>query len=128
MKTLVDVNTLFCLHASCTRKALLLWACQVNELQLTDCYIDWVPQVLWLYGKAEYTVRARTEVVEVVAGEDAVTSSILVQIEHFLRCSRFKNVQVLDNELVFLGPADSQASLPFNRVASFTNSLHNLRV
>ena len=71
---------------------------------------------------------ARTEVVEVVTCKDAITSAILVQIEHFLRRGRFKNVQVLNHELVFLGPPNAQPSLPFDRIPSLPNSLHYLWV
>ena len=49
-------------------------------------------------------------------------------LEHLLRRGRFKNIQVLHDELVFLGPADAQAGLTLNCIASLAHALHNLRV
>ena len=63
-----------------------------------------------------------------MAGKDAVACTILVQVKHFLRRGRFKNVQVLHDELVFLSPANPQASLSLDRVTPLPNPLHYLRV
>ena len=69
---------------------------------------------------------SRAEIVEVVAGKDTVTSAVFVQIQDLLGRSRFKNIEVLHDELVFLGPADSQARLTFDRIAPLASPLHNL--
>ena len=68
----------------------------------------------------------RTEIVQVVTGKDTVTGAVFVQIQDLLRRSRFKNIEVLHDELVFLGPADSQACLALNGVATLAGTLHNL--
>ena len=62
-----------------------------------------------------------------MAGKDTITSSIFVEVKYFLRSGRFKNIQVLDDELIFLRPTDSEASLPLNRVTTLaTDTLHDL--
>ena len=129
METLIDINTLFSLLASRTGEALLLGTCQIDELKLADGDVHRVSQILRLNRQAENTVRTRTKVVEIMAGENSIPCTILVQIEDFLRRGRFKNVQVFDDELVFFGPSDAEARLPLDRVASLAAyALHNLRV
>ena len=61
-----------------------------------------------------------------MAGKDTVTGTVFVQIQDLLGRSRFKNIEVLHDELVFLGPADSQACLALDGVASLAGTLHNL--
>ena len=63
-----------------------------------------------------------------MAGKDTVTGTVFVQIQDLLRRSRFKNIEVLHDELVFLGPADPQACLALDRVATLAGTLHNLRI
>lgn len=128
MQRFVDIYALFGLLACCASQALLFRSCQINELQLGNCDISWVTQILRLNRQTKDAVGSRTEVVKIVAGEDAVASTVLVKVEHLLRCSRFKNVQVLHHELVFLGPADAEASLPLDRVPTFADTLYDLRI
>lgn len=114
VQRLVDVDTFFGLLARSARQALLFGTCQVHQLQLRHCHVVWVPQILAFDCQTENAVRSRTEVIEVMAGQDAVASTVTVQVQHFLWCGRFKNVQILNDKLVFLRPTDSETGLPFN--------------
>ena len=80
MERLVDVNTLFRLLSSGASQALLLRTGQIDELELRDGHVDRVPQILRLDRQTENAVRSRAKIVEVVTGEDTVTSAVLVQI------------------------------------------------
>lgn len=128
MKRLIDINTLFCLLSSCASQTLFLRTGEIDQLELRYGHIDRVSQILRLDRQTENAVGTRTKIVEIMAGKDAVTSTVFVQIQDFLGCSRFKNIEVLHDKLVFLGPADSQTCLAFDRVASLAGPLHDLRI
>jgi len=60
-----------------------------------------------------------------VTSQDTVSRSVFIQVKHFLRRSGFKNIQILNNKLVFFCPSNPQSSLAFE-TAPFADSLHNL--
>ena len=56
----------------------------------------------------------------------SISGTVLVKVENFLWGSRFKNVKVLNDELVLLCPSDPQASLSLDRIAPLAHTTDDL--
>ena len=111
MQRLVDVDGLLCLHTSGSSERLLLRTSQIDKLKLAHCHIHWIMHVLRFNCNRKDGVGSTTEVVKIMTGQDAIPSSISVQIEDFLSIGRFEDVQILYYELVLLGPSDAETLL-----------------
>lgn len=106
-ETLVDVYGLLVSHVA--RKGLALAPCQVHQLQLACHNIIRRLGVHLLDGKAEKGVGTTAAVVHVVGGYDLVPDAEVVQGKDIVRGSALKCVQVLDGEVVVLGPLELEA-------------------
>ena len=61
-----------------------------------------------------------------MTGKHSIAGSVLVEVENFLWGSRFKNVKVLNDELVLLCPSDPQACLSLDRIAPLSHATDDL--
>ena len=84
MKRLVNVDTFLGLLSRRSSQTLLFRTSEIDKLQLGDSYVDGLTNVLRLNRKAENRVRARRKIVQIMARQDTVSGSVLVQIQHFL--------------------------------------------
>jgi len=50
MQTFVNIDAFFCLFAGRARLTLLFTSCQIHQLQLADCHVHRVTQILRLDG------------------------------------------------------------------------------
>ena len=61
-----------------------------------------------------------------MTGKHSIAGTVLVEVQNFLWGSRFKNVKVLDDELVLLCPSDPQACLSLDRIAPLAHATDDL--
>ena len=105
-QTFVDVDRLFVDGAGLS---LPLGARKVDQLQLRDDDVVEVPDVHLLDREAEHRVAAATAVVHVVAGDNFIADSKLVESHHVIGGLALESVEIFDGEHIILIPFELEA-------------------
>ena len=112
MQWLINIDTFLGLLSRSPSLALPFRSCEIYQLQLTNCNIVGIPEVLWFNCYRKDWMTAWTGIIKIMLGYDSLFGAVFEKIKDFASGVHFKDVKIFNYELFFLGPPYSEAILP----------------